>query len=211
MTETKIAFFTRIFLVVIYIVGIIGISIPSLRPVYVQITPITLLISALLLFAFHEPWNLKFIASIALIYLGGFFIEYFGVETGFIFGEYHYQGVLGFKVAGIPLIIGLNWLILVYSSYYIASFLTSKDFLRLIIGGVLLVLFDLLLEPVAMELGMWHWEGAHPPLQNYIAWFVAGIAFMSLFIIFRNSLKNKIAGYLYFIMLLFFGILNLTL
>jgi putative membrane protein len=211
MTETKIAFFARIFLFIIYVVGLIGISIPSLKPAYVQLTPITLLISALILFAFHEPWNGKFILSIVLIYLGGFFVEYLGVLTGDIFGVYHYEETLGLKILDTPLIIGLNWVLLVYTSYYLASHLTSNDYLRLLFGGIFLVVFDLLLEPVAMKTGMWTWENGHPPFQNYLAWFIIGIVFMSFFIIFRNSLKNKVAGYLYFFMLMFFGILNLTL
>jgi len=211
MTESKIAFIARIFLFVIYLVGLIGISIPSLQPLYVHLTPITLLISALLLLAFHEPWNWKFIFSILLIFVGGYIIELIGVQSGAVFGNYSYQDTLGLKLMGVPIIIGVNWLILSYSSYYLASFLTSKDVLRLLYGGVFMVVFDLLLEPVAEKTGMWHWENGGPPLQNYVAWFVAGIVFMSLFIIFRNSLKNKIAGYLYFFMLMFFGILNLTL
>jgi putative membrane protein len=211
MNETKIAFFARIFLFVIYLVGIIGISVPSLSPVYKQITPVTLLISALLLLAFHEPWNWKFIASIVFIFIGGFLIELLGVETGQIFGHYSYLDNLGPKIQGVPVIIGINWLIVVYSSYYLASYLTSNDFLRLLLGGIFLVIFDLLMEPVAMNLGMWQWENGSIPLLNYAAWFVVGVLFMSLFILFRNNLTNKVAGYLYFFMLMFFGILNLTL
>ena len=211
MNETKIAFFARIFLFVIYVVGIIGISIPSLRPLYVQLTPVTLIISALLLLAFHEPWNWKFIISVVIIFAGSFIIEWLGVETGQIFGHYDYGDTLGPKIMGVPLIIGINWLLIVYCSYYLASYLTSKDYLRLLLGGIFLLIFDILLEPVAMKTGMWQWEGGIVPAQNYLAWFVTGILFMSLFIVFRNSLRNRIAGYLYFFMLIFFGILNLTL
>jgi len=211
LTETKIAFFTRIFLAAIYLIGIIGISIPSLSPLYVRITPVTLLISGLLLMAFHEPWNRKAVLAVILIAAMGFFLEVIGVATGKIFGSYSYSQLLGWKVLNVPLIIALNWLILVYGAYYIASVLVKHSLLRLFIGGVLLILFDLVMEPVAIELNMWSWQSEVPPLQNYLVWFVAGVAMMSLFPAFKIRLKNPVAMALFIYMLLFFSILNFVL
>jgi len=208
LTESKIAFLTRIFLAAIYLIGVIGISIPSLSKLYVQITPITLMISALLLLAFHEPWNRKTILAFLLIAAIGFFIEVFGVSTGKIFGAYSYSEILGPKVFNVPLIIALNWLILVYGAYYIASYFFQPPLLRLAIGGLLLVVFDLIMEPVAIELNMWAWETGTPPLQNYIVWFFAGVAMMSLFPLFKIRLKNPLASALFVYLVLFFGILN---
>ena len=208
LTESKIAFLTRIFLAAIYLIGVIGISIPSLSQLYVQITPITLLISALLLMAFHEPWTRKSILAVLFIAAIGFFMEVFGVSTGKIFGTYSYSEILGPKVFNVPLIIALNWLILVYGAYYIACYFFKHSLLRLAIGGILLVVFDLIMEPVAIELNMWTWEAGTPPFQNYIVWFVAGVAMMSMFPLFRIKLKNPIAIALFVYLMLFFGILN---
>ena len=208
LTESKIAFLTRIFLAAIYLIGVIGISIPSLSPLYVQITPVTLLISALLLLAFHEPWNNKSILAVLLIAAIGFFIEVFGVSTGKIFGSYSYSEILGPKILNVPLIIAINWLILVYGAYYIVSYFFKYPLLRLAMGGLLLVVFDLIMEPVAIELNMWTWEAGTPPLQNYIVWFVAGVVMMSLFPLFRIKLKNPVVVALFVYLLLFFGVLN---
>ena len=208
ITESKIAFFTRIFLAAIYLIGIIGISIPSLSKLYVQITPVTLFISALLLLAFHEPWNTRFVIVAILLAAIGFFIEVLGVSTGQVFGAYSYSGVMGWKVLNVPVILALNWLIVVYGAYYLASRLVKNNLLRLLIGGLLLVGFDFVMEPVAIELNMWKWNAGEPPLQNYIVWFVAGVAMMSLFPVFRIKPKNPIAIYLFIYLLLFFGILN---
>ncbi|MGM0497995.1 MAG: carotenoid biosynthesis protein, partial [Bacteroidota bacterium] len=199
---------TRIFLAAIYLIGIIGISIPALSPLYVQITPITLLISALLLLAFHEPWNKKSVVAVLLIAAIGFFIEVLGVSTGKVFGAYSYSDILGPEVFNVPLIIAVNWLILVYGAYYIASYFFKHSLLRLAVGGLLLVVFDLIMEPVAIELNMWTWEAGAPPLQNYIVWFIAGLAMMSLFPLFRIKLKNPVAAALFIYLLLFFVILN---
>ena len=208
LTESKIAFLTRIFLAAIYLIGVIGISIPALSPLYVQITPITLLISALLLLAFHEPWDKKSIFAVLLIAAIGIFIEVFGVSTGKIFGAYSYSEILGPKILNVPLIIAINWLILVYGAYYIVSYFFKYPLLRLAMGGLLLVVFDLIMEPVAIELNMWTWDAGTPPLQNYIVWFVAGVAMMSLFPLFRIKLKNPVAAALFIYLVLFFGILN---
>jgi putative membrane protein len=208
ITESKIAFFTRIFLAAIYLIGIIGISIPSLSKLYVQITPVTLFISALLLLAFHEPWSKRFIIVAILIAAIGFFIEVIGVSTGQVFGAYSYSSVMGWKVLNVPVILALNWLIVVYGAYYLASRFVKNNLLRLLIGGLLLVGFDFVMEPVAIELNMWTWNAGEPPLQNYIVWFVAGVAMMSLFPVFRIKPKNPIAIYLFIYLLLFFGILN---
>lgn len=211
MTETKLAIIARFFLVIIYLVGLVGISVNSLRPMYVFLTPVTLIISAMVLLAFHEPWSKKFILSLVIIYLGGFFVELLGTNTGAVFGSYEYHDTLGLRLFDVPLIIGINWLLVVYSAYYITGYLVKNKYLRLLSGGVLILIFDFVLEPVAMKLDMWSWSGDEVPVQNYLAWFVIGVVFMSLFTTLRIRIKNKVAGYLYFIMLLFFGILNLTL
>ena len=211
LTETKIAFFTRIFLAAIYLIGIIGISIPSLSPLYVRITPVTLLISGLLLMAFHEPWNRKAVLAVILIAAMGFFLEVIGVATGKVFGTYSYSQLLGWKVLDVPLIIALNWLILVYGAYYIASMLVKHPLLRLLIGGILLVGFDLVMEPVAIELNMWSWQAEIPPVQNYLVWFVAGIATMIMFPVLRIRMKNHVAMALFIYTFLFFTILNFVL
>lgn len=211
MTEQKIKLIARIFLFIIYFVGLVGISIPSLQGMYVKLTPFSLLISGLILLAFHEKWNISFIIVIVLIFLGGFAIEAYGVYSGEIFGQYSYSHVLGWRLFKTPVIIGLNWLILVYCGYYLVSRFIHKPVFQIPVGAILLVGFDLLLEPVAVETGMWYWSTSQPQFQNYIAWFGISLVLMSLFPLFKVKLKNPVAGYLFLFMVMFFGALNITL
>jgi putative membrane protein len=211
MTEQKIKLIARIFLFIIYFVGLVGISIPSLQGMYVELTPFSLLISGLILLAFHEKWNLSFIIVIILIFLAGFAIEAYGVYSGEIFGQYSYSNVLGWKLFETPVIIGLNWLILIYCGYYIVSRFIHKPVFQISVGSLLLVAFDLLLEPVALETGMWSWAVGKPLFQNYLAWFVISVVLMSLFPLFKVKLSNPVAGYLFLFMVMFFGALNITL
>lgn len=209
-TEFKLVHVARIFLFVIYLTGIIGISIPSLRGVYISLTPYTLLLSILILFAFHQNWTPRFIISILLIALAGFGVEVFGVQTGAIFGEYSYSSVLGVKVEEVPVMIALNWVILIYGSYFIAGKLFQASLPKLAITAALMLGMDLLMEPVAIAMNMWSWEVSAPPLQNYLAWFLISFLFAGLLHVMNVKLLNPVAGYLFFFLVMFFGVLNFT-
>jgi putative membrane protein len=74
-----------------------------------------------------------------------------------------------------------------------------------------MVVFDLVMEPVAIGLNMWTWQVGLPPAQNYLAWFIISFAFMSLFPLFRLKPRNTLAAHLFVYMFIFFGLLNLIL
>lgn len=209
--EKNIILFTRIFLLVIYLVGIIGISIPSLRPVYSDITPVSLLISTMLVLAFHEKWTWRAGGVFFAIALAGFLIELAGVQTGNIFGHYNYGSTLGWGVSGVPLIIGVNWFLLIYSTWLVAGMISKKALLRILFVGVMMVLFDAIMEPVAVELDMWQWKGEGIPLENYGAWFAISLVFATGMHLSRVRVKNPVAPYLLIYMVFFFGVLNFTL
>ena len=202
--------FARIFLFVIYLVGLIGLNIFSLRELYVQLTPVTLLVSAMILFAFHYEWNIRSLAVFLSIVIAGLMVEWAGVQTGHVFGEYSYGSALGPAVGGVPLIIGLNWLILIYTTYYIASRLFRPALVRIPSAALMMVAFDYLMEPVAIGLHMWQWAGEGIPLLNYGAWFVVSLVFASALYLGRVRIHNPVADYLLLFMAVFFGILNFT-
>ena len=52
----------------------------------------------------------------AVIFLVGLGIEIIGVSTKAIFGNYSYGNALGVKVFDTPLLIGMNWLFLIYTT-----------------------------------------------------------------------------------------------
>ncbi|MCF8336300.1 MAG: carotenoid biosynthesis protein [Bacteroidales bacterium] len=210
-TKNKPVLVTRIFLFVIYFTGLIGISIPSLRGLYVALTPYMLLTSAGILLAFHWKWNPRFIAAILFIALAGFGVEVLGVQTGAIFGKYFYGPVLGLKIRGVPVMIALNWVMLIYCSYFIAGKLFRAALPKITITAALMVGMDFLMEPVATALDMWNWELPVPPLQNYAAWFLISFLFAGLLHVMKVKVLNPLAAYLFFFLVMFFGALNVTL
>ncbi|MFW5803961.1 MAG: carotenoid biosynthesis protein [bacterium] len=109
-------------LVNFYIIGGLGLIIPFTRELFQQITPLSLLFSFILLLIYHEgDEKTKFFVVSILIAIVGFLVEVLGVQTGIIFGSYQYGETLGPKLFQVPLIIGINWLMLVYCIFIISS------------------------------------------------------------------------------------------
>jgi len=101
-----------------------------------------------------------------------FGLEVLGVATGLVFGPYHYSEVLGSLWAGVPPVIGFNWVLVVLGVWSAAAlaFPRWSPWGRALAVGLGCVAFDLLLEPVAIGLGYWVWHSPSVPLQNYLAW-----------------------------------------
>lgn len=51
--------------------------------------------------------------------------EHVGVETGLIYGAYHYTDALGLKLGHVPIIIPIAWFMMIYPSYIIANLIGS--------------------------------------------------------------------------------------
>lgn len=109
-------------------------------------------------------------------------LEVLGVKTGLVFGEYSYGGTLGPQLFDVPVIIGLNWVIIVYGLAESLRTARSSLLLALVLVPAGAVFFDFFLEPVAMSrLDYWSWAGTEVPLHNYIAWAVISFVFAVLY------------------------------
>jgi len=201
---------TAVVIALYYAVGIIGLSMEKTRPLFQSLIPFTLLFSLYFLWLFHEKPGNRLYLGWLIIFLLGFFIEVLGVNTGIIFGHYTYGKSLGFKIMETPIMIGVNWLILVYSCWALVGLFTSNRWLGALAGGVLMVLYDFALEPIAIRLDMWNWHLSSVPVQNYIAWFLLSILFFLIFDLFIKKNGNKIAPALFIIHFMFFVILNIV-
>ncbi|WP_297090495.1 carotenoid biosynthesis protein [uncultured Draconibacterium sp.] len=199
------------FLVVFYTVGVLGLSLSASQSFFIRLTPFALLLSSFFVAFFHATFSKTTVLIFLLIYVLSFFIELIGVQTGIIFGEYKYGHGLGIKVANTPLIIGLNWLLLVYTSNAIMQQINCHPLIKVTGAASLLLLYDILLEQVAPKIAMWSFSTANIPLQNYLVWFLLGLSFSALLHLFRINTKNKIAPYVFVIQAVFFLLLLLTL
>ncbi len=117
-----------------------------------------------------------FLFVIILTYI----IELIGVKTGYPFGVYSYTDKLTPLLFGVPLSIGFAWAASMLASYGIISmfdsFHNAGNIPKALLTGILMMIFDIALEPAAIEQNFWFWEADTVPYSNYISWFVIGSA-----------------------------------
>lgn len=196
-------------LILFYTVGVFGIIIPQTRQLILVFTPALLLITSILLFLNHTSWNLRNIIVFTLIYVSGFAIEWIGTNTGWPFGIYNYGQILGPTIGNTPILIGINWLVLTYCSNSITNLFKVNKIFKIIISSGFMVLFDLVMETVAISTGMWTWNAKTPPLENFISWFVISMIFQSIIEYLKIQTTNQIAKSIFIIQWLFFSILSI--
>ena len=195
------------FVILFYCVGVAGMLIPETFDLFKKLIPLALLLSFSLLFLFHTDFSQKTMMAFLLVYLSGFFVESAGVKTGEIFGSYYYGNSLGVKVLNTPLIIGINWLLLVYVSLSVTRQFKLNPAIQVVLTSLFMVGYDIIVEQMAPRLDMWYWAENQPPFKNYAAWFVLALIFSLVFKIFKLNTKNKLAPVILICQLLFFTIL----
>lgn len=207
--------FITIVLLIFYAIGTIGIILNPLN--FARLTPLNLLLTMVAVMWMHPVKSIFFFVQLLFLFFASYSLEYVGVNTGLIFGKYTYGESLGVKIGNTPLLIGINWIIVVYSSLHLVQTASKKLNIKLnaltaaAIGGLLMVILDLLIEQVAPKLDFWAFENLEVPLQNYTAWFFFGFTFC--FWLIKSGLisDNPIGWRVYIIQMVFFAILNFTL
>lgn len=192
------------FLYLIFGVGILGHLIYSLRELMLLLTPITLLLTGtLVLYSSYKKSN-KFLQWIVLTYILTFILEVIGVKTGLVFGEYKYGTILGLKLFEVPLIIGFNWVLIILGTISVTQLITGNKFTKSLIAATLSVLFDLVLEPIAIKLDYWQWKQNIIPIQNYFAWFLIALISASLFSRLKVRIQSSLSIHYLLVQFIFF-------
>jgi putative membrane protein len=156
---------------------------------------------------------LKFSLWSILVIVGGFIVEWVGVRTGYPFGEYSYSDKLLPIIDDIPISIGFAWLSISLGAIGVTRMLVSHQniYVLTFVAAIIMVLFDLFMEPAAVRLEYWHWEKGTITLQNYLAWFVLGYIFIIIgykLIIFKNI--PKFVNHAFYAQLIYFMLVNLS-
>ena len=191
-----------------YSVGLAGFLLVQTQVLFEKLVPFHLLLMLLLMVWSHPRRERRFYLSLLVIYLAGFAVEAIGVNSGVVFGRYSYDTTLGLKVAGTPLMIGVNWVLVIYSTgTTIRSLGIRNSYLAAAAGGALVTLLDFFIEPVAIRFHYWHWDSPAVPLQNYIAWFFVAFVLLLFFLRMPVEKHNKAGVALFVVQFLFFVIL----
>lgn len=201
MKETYKSYFLY-FLILVYISGSIGFVVnPSF---FSPFTPYTLLLTCFV-FIIHSPFaDKKFIFAFFSIAFLGFIIEVIGVKTGLIFGKYSYGNGLGYKLLNVPLVISINWAMLICAGIIVVSRIFTNKIIVLIMAALLVTLIDLGIEQVAPKLDFWQFEGGLPDYRNYLSWI--GVAFFTSYFFYPTIIKGNrtVALILLFLQIIFF-------
>ena len=191
-----------------HVCGMIGISYGN-KDLFLSFTPVNLIISFFLLFVNQIQITQREILSVFTIFLIGMICEILGVNYGYIFGDYVYLDNLGTKVFGVPILIGINWIILTFITGSISSYIFKKNLkFSILTGAIFMILLDLIIEPVAPLLGFWIFYLPSVPLQNYVGWFLIGLATQFVYQKFVVNKEMPFSTNLLLANIVFFSFLN---
>jgi len=199
-----------VIIILFHVVGIIGLAVPVLRPLFLMIVPWHIVLMLVLIFISHKPMSEGFLLFALIIFVTGFAGEWIGVHKSWIFGDYAYGKTLGWQLFNIPLTIGINWFLLIYSTGVLMQRLRVRSiFARVAAGALILVSLDLLIEPVAIKFDYWHWMNNIIPFNNYAGWFIVSAIMLFVFEKFNFKKQGVVGPVLLITQFVFFGLLHL--
>ncbi len=213
--------------ILFHAIGLLGILFVD-KDVFIRTTPFHLLLMGGLLFYTAKKINLAFLVFFMLCAFTGFGAEAIGTSTGALFGDYSYGTVLGPMIKNVPVIIAVNWFIIIYCAGAtvhtvfnrllqntgegaIGSSPLIKALSVIIDGATLAVFFDFILEPAAIKLGYWQWLTVDIPLFNYTCWLFVSALLLTAFYFLPFPKNNKFAVHLLLIQLMFFMLIRVFL
>jgi len=197
-------------IILFHLVGLIGFIIPSSTVLFIALVPWHLLLMLGVIFYNYNRLDGRFLLFALIIFMAGFMAEYIGVHTGWLFGHYSYGGTLGAKLFDIPLLIGINWFLLIYAvGVTLQRSRLKSRLVRILAGAMLLTLLDVLIEPIAVHFDYWHWLDAGIPFKNYICWFILSALLLFIFEQFKFKRQSIVAPALLIAQFVFFAVLNL--
>ncbi len=143
----------------------------------------------------------RFLAWCLAIIGTGFALEWIGVQSGLLFGDYTYGSTLQPQLLGVPIAIGFSWLGMLLASTAVVfrlvpGLVRQKPYWAALFPAVMMVIFDVFMEPAAVKLGYWHWAGDIIPFYNYVCWF--GIAYVfALSAWYLKTFSSKFPGVIF--------------
>lgn len=210
--KTNATYCAIVVLFILHTVGVIGVL--FFNEELISLTPFNLLVSLIIVVAFQQKYDAWFFAYAVIVFVAGFLIEWLGVTTEKVFGSYFYGNNLGLKLFEVPLIIGVNWLLLSYGSCNLTQLLLGNKasiWFKILLASLTMVAADLLIEQVCQRLDFWYWKNNTVPLQNYVVWFIVASAFNAIYFSAKSLAVNKVVIGLYVFQVVFFALLNLYL
>ncbi len=178
-----------------------------------SITAVTGIPQTLLLLLFsliHAARTLGYRSTLTFFLLSTTFswlFEQAGVATGLIYGAYTYSNMLGPRLGHVPILIPISWFTMMYPSFIIANLISYGRFAprfptqlpsRLwlsFLAAITMTAWDLTIDPIMTELGMWTWheEGAYfgVPIHNFLGWLATTFTIYLVFLAKQKRVEKR--------------------
>ena len=203
--------FSVFFVWLINISGFFGL-LSDQKDFFLIMSPLAILITFILLILNYDFKQKGFITALISIITIGFLVEFLGVNYDLFFGSYEYGNNLGYKIGGVPIIMSVNWLVLIFlAGSFTEKIIPNSLLLKVLFGSLLLVFLDIFLEVCAPKLDYWKFNEEVVPISNYNSWFI--ISAICLYIYFK-LIKEKeytLSTNMLVIYFAFFGLLSVFL
>jgi len=203
--------FSIFFVWLINISGFFGV-LSDQKDFFLSTSPFAILISFILLLLNYNHRQKGFATALISIITIGFLVEFLGVNYDLFFGSYEYGNNLGYKIGGVPIIMSINWLVLIFlTGSFTEKIIPNSLPLKVIFASLLMVFIDIFLEICAPKLDYWKFNEEIVPMSNYNSWFI--ISAICLYIYFRliKDKEYKLSTNMLVIHLAFFGLLSVFL
>ena len=169
------------------------------------LTPLNMMLSFWVLYVTSKKSE-KLKAILLLTYFIGLAVEVIGINTGIPFGTYVYLEGLGPKIMDTPWVMGLNWVVVSWAAVQSASYFSTQSKLyKWAISIVIMLIIDLVMEPVAPDLRMWIFAGSGPGLMNYLGWALTSAVIQILLVREVDNHKNHTALAIILLQIIFFS------
>lgn len=130
------------------------------------------------------------------IFLYSYIVEYIGINFAKL---YEYPTIYKVMLWGVPIMIPISWAGIIYSAKMIVR---KIDFIKIRSQQYLIALvalgIDLLMDPVAVKIGLWNWKEASTyswfgvTFFNFIGWFFITLVIIEVYQFFQRILNHKI-------------------
>jgi putative membrane protein len=124
--------------------------------------------------------------------LYGFGAEVLGESTGFPFGNYSYSDALGPALFDVPIALASAWIVVTAFAVNVLLKVGIQRIWWIVAGPGVMVVIDLLLEPVATgPMDAWSWQASDGyygvPITNFFGWFIVSLPIFGTLAVARYS------------------------
>ncbi len=106
-------------------------------------------------------------------------VENVAIRTGFPYGRFSYNNIIGITIGSVPWTVGFAWTPILFGAFSLTRKLASRKsyVFRLCSTAVLMTSLDVVLDPGSVGLGFWTWENTtgfySVPWSNFLGWLLS--------------------------------------